>query len=109
VTDFGGGRQRGLIFVLAGRHGRGWKPFAAELQVVLQFFQSRHGGRSAGCHSNSPLAPDAGQMKMTQRPPLELGGNSSYVEAVMGLRKFPAFPSSLKGSSGNFEVQAPMG
>lgn len=50
-----------------GRDGRAWKSFAAELRLVMQFFQSRPGagGGSTGLHSDSRLASGMGNRQVT--------------------------------------------
>jgi hypothetical protein len=44
VEEYGGGRWRGFILVLEGKHSKGWRAFASELRVVVNTQSIRCGG-----------------------------------------------------------------
>lgn len=43
VVEYAVGGHRGLLVILKGREGRGWKYFAAKLGKVVAFFESSLG------------------------------------------------------------------
>lgn len=73
-----------------GRDGKGWRSFASELRLVVQFFQLQYGGGSAGLRNGSHSVLDVGKSLsvLVLKPPVEVGMNRSFAEVLVGLRKF---------------------